>query len=513
MNKEKELQLKIQEIYQKYDFLCINQNDLNKIFDQVLSNTISTLKKDPKQKIEDILLKLLEEHFEYIILKRIKKNKSGFFQSYIQRIFPSNLTIEQTYEELISLFALLSKLETSLPDNIYSTLLENQSIQALLSSNKIKTKDPKMLKLIEEYQLIEIIENKRNYEKSNHHFSKEETLLLIKKSQNGDLKARNLLIEANLDLIYFVIHKYYPKTYPGLEREDLVQLGVLGLIKTIQNFDTHTNYSFTTYAVIWIVQVIRREISHNMTIVSSSYNERERAYQVQKIIQDYKAKKGRTPTLDEISQITKLNPKKIKNFIQLNDLVLSLDEPISIQGKSSTLNNVLAHPGERMENKLETRQMQVDVRNVLNQSSLTEVEKEVLIMRYDLDGKGYRTCDEIGKMLSFSRQGISQIEMRALKKLKQMKEIRDLYFYISDNHYVKKKEKEDTVIQFDSIFYQQFSVSKERVDEVIAKTLSQEEKMLIQKKYNRKTGLSKNEKDTLYGKVLPKIKKYIKNNA
>jgi len=227
---------------------------------------------------------------------------------------------------------------------------------------------------------------------------------LIKKAQKGDKKARNIVIESNLQLVVFVAKRI---TNPCLELEDRIAYGNLGLFKAIKRFDHSKKTKFTTYAYFWIMQAIRRAIDNRGDMIRKPVwlkNEIRRYFQV---VSKY-------PRIGEsqIAKKMKISVKRVKEIISYIDVVHSLNIPCGEDG-SSEIGDFLVSRGE---NKIE------DLDEYLR---LTPREKDVIELRYGLKGET-KTLDEISKKYNISRQRVSQIQEEVLLKLKKKKWAKEL---------------------------------------------------------------------------------------
>lgn len=519
MSPQDQIMKKVWNIYQKYDFLEMNENDLKRIFDMELTKTLSFVKQNPQKKIEVVLLKNMEEHFQSILVKRIRKNKLDFISPYIEKELRSCTDNKEISSFLESFFRLFTLANISVPESISSLLVQNEKIKKYLQTSNESNRFPLLFQFFHQVSISS---------------PKEERFrTLIGKSQQGDLESQNILVEENLKLVYFIVHKNYSKSYAGLEKKDLIQTGVLGLMKAIQKFDLSKENSFSTYACFWIEQAIRRFIVDNGSILSASWRSKEYTYTLHQKIEEFLQKNHRTPSIEELSSLLKVSPKKIRETLSLKQYPFSLEYPVFDGKEESKYMNFLEDPKENVENEVEEKDFQEKFSILLTHSNLTEVELIILIMRYNLDDNGYRTLDEVGKLLGYSRENIRKIEAKALDKLYHSSYLTFLSEYIDPNWIktpalkaIDSVEKENHMkletlfSKIDQLqkgeddlfgFYQKFSAPKEIVDQAIKDVLTETEITLIQKKYIERKKMTKNEKDLLLGRVVPKIKKYIKN--
>ena len=220
-----------------------------------------------------------------------------------------------------------------------------------------------------------------------HLLSHEETLELIEKAQNGDEEAKEVLISNNLGLVRSVVSKF---ANIGYEKDDLFQLGSIGLIKAIYKFDSTFNVKFSTYAVPMILGEIKRYLRDD-GMVKVSRSLKQLAIKAKAQGEALTKKLGREPTVEEIAE--SLNVEK-------EDLVMAMEANFSVE----YLHGVI-HEEEKV------------VDNILLKEVLGKLEKrerQIIMLRYFED----KTQSEIGEILKISQVQVSRIEKKVLLKLK-----------------------------------------------------------------------------------------------
>ena len=230
--------------------------------------------------------------------------------------------------------------------------------------------------------------------------------LLLRKSRLGDEKAREKLVEGNLRLVLSVIQKFQK---PGESPDDLFQVGCIGLIKAIRNFDPDMNVKFSTYGVPMIAGEVRRYLRDNSAIrVSRSI--RDVAYRVLQCKEAMTSKLGKEPSLTEIARQLELPLSEVSQAldavcspVSLYDHVYSGDEdPLTIMDQVRDLKNT------------ETSWMDhIALKNAFQ--NLNPREKEILSLRfYDC-----RTQMEVAKVLGISQAQVSRLEKGAIEGLRR----------------------------------------------------------------------------------------------
>ena len=235
----------------------------------------------------------------------------------------------------------------------------------------------------------------------------EETRELLRKCRDGDESAREILISGNLRLVLSVIQRFMGR---GENADDLFQVGCIGLIKAIDNFDLEAhNVRFSTYGVPMIIGEIRRYL-RDISSVHVSRSLRDTAYRVLQAKEKYINENGREPTDQELADILEIKREDIVFAMEAIADTVSLNEPIfsesgdhvSIQDHISDTQNTDEHWLERI--ALNEAMKHLDVR-----------EKRILAMRY-MDG---RTQMEVACEIGISQAQVSRLEKNAISRIKK----------------------------------------------------------------------------------------------
>lgn len=233
--------------------------------------------------------------------------------------------------------------------------------------------------------------------------SNEETNELVSLAKNGDELAKEKLITVNSPLIKSVIKRYLNK---GIEYDDLYQLGALGFVKAIKNYDSTYNVKFTTYAVPMIAGEIKRFLRDDGT-VKVSRSIKHLSIQIKNFIVEYNQEHNKNPTLDEISQKFNMDKTDIVFAMEANTTPLSLNDKFE-DDESCTLMDKISD-GFTVEKHID----KLTIRELIE--NLSAREKQVIIMRYYMD----KTQSEIAKALGVSQVQVSRIENKVLKEMKE----------------------------------------------------------------------------------------------
>lgn len=252
----------------------------------------------------------------------------------------------------------------------------------------------------------------------------EEELELGKRTAEGDLKAKQKLIQANLRLVVSIAKKF---TGQGVLFLDLVQEGSLGLIRAAERFDYKKGFKFSTYATWWIKQTIVRAIANNSKTIRIPVHMADKIRNYKKAKAVLLKKLGREATVEEIATEMKISLKKLSNIISaMQKDPISLETPIT---DNLTLSDYLEDENsEYPEKNIQKYFLQKDVKKVLRE--LSNREQKILTDRFGINGENPKTLKQIGEETGFSKERIRQIENFALLKIRQSKHKKQLKEYI-----------------------------------------------------------------------------------
>jgi len=239
----------------------------------------------------------------------------------------------------------------------------------------------------------------------------EEKELAIRVS-NGDLIARDKLIEANLRLVVSIAKRYQGK---GLSILDLIQEGNTGLIKAVERFDVSKGNRFSTYATWWIRQAITRAIADVAKPIRIPVHLIDLINKITLAHRKLTTQLNREPTNEEIADALNISVERIENAIKATQDVISLDTPIG-DDEDNTLSSLIADDNSNVEHDYDKD----NLGEIFDELFKTLTDREALVLQYRFgfyDGS-IHTLEDVGKMFNLTRERIRQIENKAIRKLR-----------------------------------------------------------------------------------------------
>lgn len=233
-------------------------------------------------------------------------------------------------------------------------------------------------------------------------FEHEHIYALIRRTQAGDQAAKEQVVSENLNLVYKVCARFYDK---GVEKEDLHQIGAIGLLLAAEKFDLSRGLEFSTYAVPLILGEIKRYFRDNGPI-KVSRDLKKTAREIANYSENFELTNGRPPGVLEIAEALSLTPEEIASAREATAQILSISAPTSSDGLA--LENIL--PDERFESLFLEK---LDVQEAVKK--LSEREREIVLLRYGKE----KTQAEIARRLGLSQVQVSRLEKKILARLQK----------------------------------------------------------------------------------------------
>ena len=368
------LQPLIEDIKKEVDYIKIDEKTLDDLIVNTIKENLSRIKYTDRRKRKNFIVKLVKDKIRiYFILNKRK----------IEYLKPLNL------ENLNS-------------DN--SKSLESSSLIYFLSK-------------IQSYILTP------NEEKE-----------FLKQIKLGNSQAKDFFIERNLKLVVKISKKYLGC---GLNWEELIQEGTIGLIEAIDKFDIEKNVKFSTYATWWIRQRIQRAIEDYARIIRLSSNRLIQIKKYKKLKETIENSSDTNLTIELLCKtfnIEYMSALKLyymeKDVLYFED-ILNNEELINKYKLNDLCNNKT--PNDVYKEK----ELKESVNNLLNNVNLTDLELQIIKLKYGFDGKEPLTINEISKKLDYTVTWISQLEISAMKKIWNSKELENLLIYSKDSEVAK----------------------------------------------------------------------------
>jgi RNA polymerase primary sigma factor len=254
----------------------------------------------------------------------------------------------------------------------------------------------------------------------------EDEKVLGRRIQEGDQEALRSMVEANLR---FVVH--YAKRYRGLGLAymDLIHEGNLGLMEAAKRFDPDRNVKFISYAVWWVRQAILHSLSEHARVFRLPQKLSGQVSKVRQARDTLKGELERMPSLDELAERTSHTPEEVQALLMISGDDVSLSAAVGEEGGLEL--------GDTLEQdtipSVEVQMMRSSFERLIQSmvGDLDAKEREVIRMRFGLDGDDPRTLQEIGEAMALSRERIRQIESRAKEKLRRSREAQGLRGYLN----------------------------------------------------------------------------------
>jgi RNA polymerase primary sigma factor len=250
--------------------------------------------------------------------------------------------------------------------------------------------------------------------------------VLGRRIQAGDQEALKRLVESNLR---FVVH--YAKRYRGLGLAymDLIHEGSLGLMEAAKRFDPERNVKFISYAVWWVRQAIFHALSDHARVFRLPQKLSAQVSRLSSARERLKSELERAPTTEELAERTELSPAEVEQLLLTAGDDVSLSAAVGEEGNLELGDTLEQDTVPSVELELMRSSFERRIQSMVK--DLEEKEREVIKMRFGLDGEEPRTLQEIGESMRLSRERIRQIESRAKEKLRRSREAQGLRGYLN----------------------------------------------------------------------------------
>lgn len=254
----------------------------------------------------------------------------------------------------------------------------------------------------------------------------QEEVVLAQKIKQGDQRALDKLVKANLRFVVSVSKQYQNQ---GLSLPDLINEGNIGLIKAAQRFDETRGFKFISYAVWWIRQSILQALAEQSRIVRLPLNKIGAINKINKTMSKLEQNLEREPSYDELSDALEMVPQEIIDILRNSSRHTSMDAPLSATEDGGNMYDLMRNEASQNPDKtLMGESLQFEIFRALG--TLTEREGDVVKLFFGLEGKHPHSLEEIGEKFSLTRERVRQIKEKAVRRLKHGSRSRLLRVYL-----------------------------------------------------------------------------------
>jgi RNA polymerase primary sigma factor len=247
-----------------------------------------------------------------------------------------------------------------------------------------------------------------------------EEVELAQRIERGDLEAKERMINANLRLVVSQARRYQGH---GLPMEDLVQEGMLGLIRAVEKFDWRRGFKFSTYGTLWIRQALQRGLQNHGRTIRLPVHVAQRQTKVRKVEGELSTKLGREPTDEEIAVAAELPVEEVAELRELTRGLTSLDQPVGEDGETA-FGDLLASDRPQPAEEVETAERLELINGAVDQ--LPQPEREVIRLRFGLAGAEPLNLRQTGIELGIPMGRARELEAQGLSRLAQSSGLEEL---------------------------------------------------------------------------------------
>jgi RNA polymerase primary sigma factor len=247
-----------------------------------------------------------------------------------------------------------------------------------------------------------------------------EEVELAKRIERGDQEAKNRMIEANLRLVVANAKRYRGLGLPFL---DLIQEGILGLIRAVEKFDYRRGFKFSTYATWWIRQAMQRGLQHHSRTIRIPVHIGQELTKIRTAERKLTTELGREPTIEELAKRLEMDPAQIEELRSAERVPVSLETPVGQDGETE-LGSMLPSDGPTPLEEVAVELEEASIRKALER--LDANARQVIELRFGIGGAEPLTLREVAQRMGLSAEGVRKLERRALRRLAEERELQAL---------------------------------------------------------------------------------------
>jgi len=249
----------------------------------------------------------------------------------------------------------------------------------------------------------------------------QEEVDLAQRIERGSFEAKQRLIESNLRLVVSIAKHYRNQGFPFL---DLIQEGTFGLVRATEKFDYRRGFKFSTYATWWIRQAIARSLADKARTIRIPVHIVEKLNRIRRAERRLVTGLGREPTVEEIAEVTGIEPEEVESIRRSAQAPISLEAPVGDEEQSEFGQLIADEQAESPYDRAVETLTNEALRDALE--NLSYRERRVLELRYGFDNQRPQTLEEVARAFNVTRERIRQVEHQSLKKLQSLRQTQQL---------------------------------------------------------------------------------------